>query len=360
MKRFRPIFSTARSLPVYVATLAALSLSSVALFHLRSYQLLSPESAENTAALFPLGASDYSSDYTAEGVNKTERRATLTNLTAGAGFSKRPERRMRQNKSQEEEPLTISTGSPSAVSTQYSSTSIASDQTMQKGVLPSRQQEATPKQKINLHESNSNIQTSTLADSNGLNVFAPEKCPEPHCMNFLSSAEKAAVIQCGKLASTTVPGYRAPNISCRFLRGARRTPVALNSQEGSGNTWVRELLERATGICTGFNWGCDPVLRAHGFLGEGVRSGKVLVVKTHVRKAKWKDKKWTGEILNYEPYYGSGVLILRHPALAMIADYNRQIAGKNPSTNTKSHTYSISKDHFGERMLAGYNYNDEC
>lgn len=38
---------------------------------------------------------------------------------------------------------------------------------------------------------------------------------------------------------------------CRFLPGTARGSVALASFPGSGNTWVRSLLEQATGICTG-------------------------------------------------------------------------------------------------------------
>ena len=39
--------------------------------------------------------------------------------------------------------------------------------------------------------------------------------------------------------------------SCHFIDGRGREPVALASFPGSGNTWVRGLLEKATGICTG-------------------------------------------------------------------------------------------------------------
>ena len=52
------------------------------------------------------------------------------------------------------------------------------------------------------------------------------------------------------------------NYSCRsvtdakpgpfhFINGTRRAAVALTSFPGSGNTWVRGLLEKATGVCTG-------------------------------------------------------------------------------------------------------------
>ena len=38
---------------------------------------------------------------------------------------------------------------------------------------------------------------------------------------------------------------------CHFMDGSRRAAVALASFPGSGNTWVRGLLEKATGVCTG-------------------------------------------------------------------------------------------------------------
>ena len=39
--------------------------------------------------------------------------------------------------------------------------------------------------------------------------------------------------------------------ACHFVNGSRRAPVALASFPGSGNTWMRGLLEKATGVCTG-------------------------------------------------------------------------------------------------------------
>ena len=35
------------------------------------------------------------------------------------------------------------------------------------------------------------------------------------------------------------------------MNGSRRSEVALVSYPGSGNTWTRGLLEKATGVCTG-------------------------------------------------------------------------------------------------------------
>lgn len=35
------------------------------------------------------------------------------------------------------------------------------------------------------------------------------------------------------------------------MDGEKRAPVGLVSFPGSGNTWIRAILEAATGICTG-------------------------------------------------------------------------------------------------------------
>ena len=51
-----------------------------------------------------------------------------------------------------------------------------------------------------------------------------------------------------RLSLDTDPGI---NGQCRFMNGTGRAAVALASFPGSGNTWVRQLLEQATGVCTG-------------------------------------------------------------------------------------------------------------
>ena len=39
--------------------------------------------------------------------------------------------------------------------------------------------------------------------------------------------------------------------TCSFINGSNRLPVPFISHPGSGNTWLRALLEMASGICTG-------------------------------------------------------------------------------------------------------------
>ena len=70
---------------------------------------------------------------------------------------------------------------------------------------------------------------------------------------------------------------------CRENPKFRETPgprVGIVSFPGSGNTWVRYLLQQMTGILTGSVYE-DGDLKRNGFKGETHRDGKVLVVKTH-------------------------------------------------------------------------------
>ena len=100
-------------------------------------------------------------------------------------------------------------------------------------------------------------------------------CSERFCMQFLTHDDKDAFDGCIMLT-----GMEKEKGSCYFMNQTLRFPVALASFQGSGSTWVRGLLEQATGFCTGSVY-CDPWLRAGGFTGENIRSGAVLVTKTH-------------------------------------------------------------------------------
>ena len=80
-------------------------------------------------------------------------------------------------------------------------------------------------------------------------------CRDSLCFEYLSSKEKNDFRWC--MNKTKAMEYKfgpVTNGTCRFMNGTGRYPpgpVALASQPGSGNTWVRGLLEKATGICTG-------------------------------------------------------------------------------------------------------------
>ncbi|KPJ12437.1 WSCD family member AGAP003962 [Papilio machaon] len=98
-----------------------------------------------------------------------------------------------------------------------------------------------------------------------------------------------------------------------------RTPplpfaIALASYPGSGNTWLRYLLQQVTGIVTG-SVSLDYSLRKKGFPAENISDGSVLVVKTH---------KYPPKNLNK---FESAVLLIRNPRDAILAEFNRINSG---------------------------------
>ncbi|CAK1541396.1 unnamed protein product [Leptosia nina] len=105
-------------------------------------------------------------------------------------------------------------------------------------------------------------------------------------------------------------GLRQPSVSwCKELR-LRIPPssvVALVSYPGSGNTWLRYLLQQATGIMTGSIY-MDYGLRVHGFPAENVTNGSVLVVKTH--EGPPSDNK-----------FQAAILLIRNPRDAILFEY---------------------------------------
>ncbi|KPI93167.1 WSCD family member CG9164 [Papilio xuthus] len=98
-----------------------------------------------------------------------------------------------------------------------------------------------------------------------------------------------------------------------------RTPplpfaIALASYPGSGNTWLRYLLQQVTGIVTG-SVSLDYSLRKQGFPAENISDGSVLVVKTHKYPPKNVNK------------FESAILLIRNPRDAILAEFNRINSG---------------------------------
>ncbi|XP_050667635.1 WSCD family member AGAP003962 [Leptidea sinapis] len=108
-------------------------------------------------------------------------------------------------------------------------------------------------------------------------------------------------------------GYKHPSVDwCKELKlriPPSQNVVALVSYPGSGNTWLRYLLQQATGIMTGSVY-MDYGLKLHGFPAENVTDGSVLVVKTH-------------ETPTTNRKYDSAILLIRNPRDALLADFNR-------------------------------------
>ena len=91
------------------------------------------------------------------------------------------------------------------------------------------------------HNNTSRIQHTPLKQTGCLNDM---------CLNFITPEEKKTYESC--IVKTTELHQSIENGTCHFIDGTfGRSPVALTSVQGSGNTWVRGLLELATGVCTG-------------------------------------------------------------------------------------------------------------
>ena len=176
-------------------------------------------------------------------------------------------------------------------------------------------------------------------------------CRDSTCSEFVTKPDKPHYDYCMKKTWRVRAKYREPRDSvCRFIDGTGRHPIALASFPGSGNTWVRGLIQEVTGLCTGAIY-CDKMLRKTGFPGESIRSGIVLVVKTHHY-----DPRWTGvhydksspfsyfKKVEHIPVYSSGIFLLRNPFDSLVSEYSRQLREEQ----SDSHVSVPKQEHFGE------------
>ncbi|XP_065902941.1 WSCD family member GA21586-like isoform X2 [Dysidea avara] len=89
--------------------------------------------------------------------------------------------------------------------------------------------------------------------------------------------------------------------------------VALLSFPGSGNSWVRQLIETTTGIYTGTYKDCDEsYIISGGMIGEGIDTDNVIAVKIHA--------------INGAPHWlypHNIIYIIRNPFDAILAEWNR-------------------------------------
>ena len=132
------------------------------------------------------------------------------------------------------------------------------------------------------------LQTQTLRPSD------PASCDELPCRSPMEPIDRGRYETCIRtsLGRLRERGFKITSrsdlsrTSCRLLTNSSRLPVFLASAPGSGNTWLRALLENVTELCTGSVY-CDEELRAQHFEAEGIESGSVLVVKTHEPAPSW-------------------------------------------------------------------------
>lgn len=152
------------------------------------------------------------------------------------------------------------------------------------------------------------------------------------------------------------PRQRRPStqtVQCHDLtfQEGKNPIVALASTPGSGNTWVRYLLEQATGVYTGSIY-CDTDLKAI-YPGEKVVSGNVIVVKTH-RYATLQLPSDVQEALG-KTNYDKVILLIRNPYNCLLSEANRKWNVDSSVSNhvgLASDIFLTGKQHFARAITS--------
>ena len=146
------------------------------------------------------------------------------------------------------------------------------------------------------------------------------QCLDEWCVSNLQKSSLRLYKHCQTLSKSKNPLGDVPK-RCSFRRAKDHDIVALVSVPGSGNTWVRGLLEKATGICTGSIY-CDVPLRNSGFVGENIFDGSVLVVKTHTSDFQWRGVRVEKRNF-FEGFYDAAIVLIRNPFNTFVAERHR-------------------------------------
>ena len=185
-------------------------------------------------------------------------------------------------------------------------------------------------------------------------------CKDKRCSSLLSRAQQKYFRSCEAMAlRMTHFDQSAIPVRCVFREPKGNAPVGLVSVPGSGNTWVRGLLEKATGICTGSIY-CDVPLRNKGFVGEFVQDDSVLVVKSHTSDYQWKGVKLEKRNRD-DALYGSAILLIRNPFETFVSERHRiqtlaKIHSGKSSGGDLSHVKEIDEKEFGKNSLVIYTF----
>lgn len=110
--------------------------------------------------------------------------------------------------------------------------------------------------------------------------------------------------------------------------------VALASFPGSGNSWVRQLLESATGIYTGAVY-CDSSYINAGMIGEGVDTNNVIAIKAHYTPS------FVKKLLNND----KAIYIIRSPFGAILSENNRNIARTSKKYTALGDSHIVEVDY---------------
>lgn len=183
----------------------------------------------------------------------------------------------------------------------------------------------------------------TVNKTGHLCMSQPNWCSDVACTMHLTENDKKVYEECiRQLQGYIGDGISIQDSGCRFMpTSSHHQPVALISFPGSGNTWVRQLLEAASGICTGSTM-CDMSLRFAGFTGENIQSGRVLVVKTHASEPNWittTTQEMSGLDHRSGSSFNSAIILIRNPMDAMVSEWNRRAANNFKSKTVHLNTH---------------------
>ena len=134
----------------------------------------------------------------------------------------------------------------------------------------------------------------------------------------------------------SVPEVSPCRESLRF-RADGGAVAALASFPGSGNTWLRYLLEQATGVLTGSIY-CDRGLKLY-FSGEYVPTSNVLAIKTHSATSSFLVKKASSV---KRVHFDRAIILVRNPQNALISEAHRYYGRRKQN----KHLRLVSKKKF--------------
>ena len=177
-----------------------------------------------------------------------------------------------------------------------------------------------------------------------------EKCRDLLCKKYLTKKEWPLYNQCveetnkhPKLTRAEGPLQEENPTPCAFYNGtAKKGASLLVSYPGSGNTWLRGLLQQATGVCAGSHF-CDVDLRRHGFPAEGIYGTSVILVKAHFKNLQY--LKHIDQTEANTPV----VFLIRNPFHAIVAERTRLLRATHPEYYNDTHISSdIDESQFGK------------
>jgi len=136
----------------------------------------------------------------------------------------------------------------------------------------------------------------------------------------------------------------------RYIQPPRDSAVLLASYPGSGNTWVRHLIQVGLRRYTGSAYNDKSLIEA--FPAEGVKDGSVVVTKTHFPcKSCWRFPKKPGFVpvakTGDVPKASATVYIVRSPFDALLAEFKRLATDRN-------HTGTLDQAKFEVSIVCGF------